>query len=294
MIRIRRIAHATFETAHLSRQAEYYENVLGLTVTAREKDAIFLASALDHHSVVLRQGGVAGCRRLSFQVAPGDLAPFAAQVQGAGVEVAHQTDAQPGIPAQIIFADTKGTLIEVFEEAEHFPQAYAEKGIVPLKLGHVAFNTEDIQREVGFYCNLLGFRESDWMGDFFAFLRCNADHHTINFVNKGKTKMHHIAFELRDWSHVQSSTDYLVRNGIPLVWGPGRHGIGHNIFTYHKNPDGQIIELYCELDRVQDEDLGWYEPRPWHGERPLKPKTWAPGPGSANLWGVMPPDDFLD
>jgi len=29
--------------------------------------------------------------------------------------------------------------------------------------------------------------------------------------------MHHIAFELRDWSHIESASDLLAQRGIPLI-----------------------------------------------------------------------------
>lgn len=294
MIRVRRIAHASFETPDLQKQVEYYETVMGLSVTYQDKKVAYLASVLDHHSVAIHASDVARCSALAFQVAPGDLDDFAKQVEAAGVKVTKSSDAQPNIAQQISFEDFKGTQIEVFETSEPSDQTYKHKGIVPLKLGHVAFNTSDIVKVVDFYCDVLGFRESDWMGDFFAFLRCGPDHHTINFVNSEIVKMHHIAFEVKDMAHMQTACDYLAQQKIPLIWGPGRHGIGHNIYTYHYNPDGQIMELYCELDQMNDEELGYYEPRPWHSERPLKPKVWEPGPGSANLWGITPPDGFLD
>ena len=41
-----------------------------------------------------------------------------------------------------------------------------------------------------------------------------------------------------------------------LHWGPGRHGPGHNIFTYHRDPDGNIIELFTQLDVMYDESQG--------------------------------------
>jgi catechol 2,3-dioxygenase-like lactoylglutathione lyase family enzyme len=40
MIRVRKIAHATYEMPELDKQVEYYTDVLGLTLTAREKDAV--------------------------------------------------------------------------------------------------------------------------------------------------------------------------------------------------------------------------------------------------------------
>ena len=43
--------------------------------------------------------------------------------------------------------------------------------------------------------------------------------------------------------------------------GPGRHGPGHNVYTYHRNPDDQIVEMFTELDKMLDESLGYFEPK---------------------------------
>jgi catechol 2,3-dioxygenase-like lactoylglutathione lyase family enzyme len=289
------MGHASFETPDLDRQIAYYTNVLGLTLVEREKDTAYLASTLDHHSVVLKRGAAAQCKRLSFQIAPGtDLAEFERQLSTHGVKSERRSNPSPSIKEFVSFDDPKGTGIDVFADYEAARQEFQPNGIVPQKLGHIAFTTTQIQQLVEFYTNVLGFRVSDWMGDFFVFMRCGPDHHTVNFVQAKGTKMHHIAFELRDWAHVETACDHLSRNDIRLVWGPGRHGIGHNIFTYHRNPDGQITELFTELDQMQDEDLGYFEPRPWHRDRPQRPKVWTPGPGAANYWGDPPPPGFLD
>jgi hypothetical protein len=97
---------------------------------------------------------------------------------------------------------------------------------------------------------------------------------------------------LRDWSHLQTACDFLSLNGYKLLWGPGRHGIGHNLFAYHRAPNGLITELFAELDQV-NEELGYFEPRPWHRDHPQKPKVWPKDPSAANLWGVMPPDEMM-
>jgi catechol 2,3-dioxygenase-like lactoylglutathione lyase family enzyme len=294
VIRIRKIAHASFETNDLERQVAYYSEVLGLTVAAREPDAVHLASTLDRQSVVLRRVSQAHCARLAFQLAPGtDMGDFAAQLSAHGVSAQRRSDPEPGIAACVSFQDPKGTWIDVHAEAEMSGQNFSSQGIVPLKLGHVAFNVPDVQGIVSFYEKVLGFRVSDWMGDFFCFMRCGPDHHTVNFVKGDTVKMHHIAFELRDWAHVEAACDILGRHAINLIWGPGRHSMGHNIFTYHYNPDGQIIEMYTELDRINDEELGYFEPRPWHEDRPQRPKVWEPSLAAANQWGVPAPADFL-
>src|ERR1700730_4997255 len=117
MIRVRRIGHATFETPDIERQIAYYTNVLGLALVDRDKDAAYLASTLDHHSVVLKQGAAAQCRRLSFQVAPGtDLAEFQRQLSAYGVKSERRSAPSPSIKEFISFEDPKGTGIDVFTD----------------------------------------------------------------------------------------------------------------------------------------------------------------------------------
>jgi catechol 2,3-dioxygenase-like lactoylglutathione lyase family enzyme len=293
MIGVKKIAYAAYEMPDVEKQTEYYTEIMGLTVTGKEKDAVYLASTIDHHSVVLRKGGDrARCVRLGFQLAPDDdLNDFDRQVQGHGIKTERKKDPEPSISEAVTFADPKGTVMEVFKRDAFAGQRYPTKGVVPHKLGHVAFFVKDAKQLTKFYCDVLGFRVSDWMGDFFSFLRCGADHHTINLMTADEDRHFHTAFELRDWAHMQTACDYLSLNGYKLLWGPGRHGIGHNLFTYHRAPNGLITEFFAELDKM-NEDLGYFEPRPWHRDSPQKPKVWTPDPSAANLWGIGPGDEM--
>ncbi len=289
---VAKIAHASYETPDLDKQTEYYTEILGLAVAAREKDAAYLASTVDHHSIVLRKGDTAQCVRIGFQIPPeADLRDFEKQVAATGVKTQRKHDPEPSISKMVTFADLKGTIMEVFKRDDFARQKFENKGIVPHKLGHVAFHVTDVKTITKFYCDVLGFRKSDWMGDFFSFLRCGPDHHTINLMQTGANRHFHTAFELRDWAHIQTACDYLSLNGYKLLWGPGRHGIGHNLFTYHRAPNGLITELFAELDRM-NEELGYFEPRPWHRDNPQRPKVWAKDPSAANLWGIMPGDEM--
>jgi catechol 2,3-dioxygenase-like lactoylglutathione lyase family enzyme len=293
MIRVRKIAHAAYEMPDVDKQIEYYTDILGLTLVERTKDAAYLASTVDHHSVILSKGAEAKCLRLGFQIAPDDdLGEFERQVQGHGIKTERKKDPEPTISDVVTFADPKGTVMEVFKRGEFAGQRFPTKGVVPHKLGHVAFHCADVKTVTNFYCDVLGFRVSDWMGDFFSFLRCGPDHHTINLMETGTNRHFHTAFEVRDWAHLQTACDYLSLNGYKLLWGPGRHGIGHNLFAYHRAPNGLITELFAELDRM-NEELGYFEPRPWHRDRPQKPKVWAKDPSAANLWGILPSEEMM-
>ena len=293
MIRVSKIAHATYETPDLDQQTEYYTDIIGLIVAAKEKDTVYLASTVDHHSVVLKRGAKANCVRLGFQLAAdADLDAFEKQTAAHGIKTARKKDPEPSIAEMVTFEDAKGTTMEVFKRDAFSHEKFTRKGIVPFKLGHVAFHCVDVKKVTDFYCDVLGFRVSDWMGDFFSFLRCGPDHHTINFMETGSNRHFHTAFELRDWSHMHEACDYLSLNGYKLLWGPGRHGIGHNLFAYHRAPNGLITETFAELDRV-NEELGYFEPRPWHRDNPQRPKVWEKDPSASNLWGIMPGDEMM-
>src|ERR1700683_844355 len=110
MIRVKKIAHAGYEVPDLEAQTEYYTNILGMTLAAKEKDATFLANTVDHHSVVLRKGSQAGCVRVAFQLGDSDdLEAFEKQVQGHGIKTERKKDPEPTVADMLTFADPKGT-----------------------------------------------------------------------------------------------------------------------------------------------------------------------------------------
>jgi catechol 2,3-dioxygenase-like lactoylglutathione lyase family enzyme len=291
MIQVKRIGHATFETPDLERQIDYYTQVAGLVLAECVNGRAFLATRLGDLAVVLEKGDSARCTRLSFQVAPEtEFADLRRGLEVEGVRGEARNDPTPGIPKAIAFEDPKGTVIELFATAAPIAKNQPVGGVGPLKLGHLAFCVPEPKVFVEFYGRVLGFRLSDWIEDWFVFMRCGPDHHTVNFVRAKTARMHHIAFELKDWAQVQSACDFLGSKDIPLIWGPGRHGPGHNIYTYHRNPDDQIVELFTELDKMLDETLGHFDPRPWHRDRPQVPKVWT---GARDIWGQPPTPDYL-
>ena len=286
MLQIKRAGHSTLTTPDVERTLDYFTRIVGLSLSARDKNRAVLATKSGVEAIVLERGA-AEAPRLSFQIAPdSDLGEVASRLKKAGIKSERRRDITPGIREALAFADPKGTVLEIFSDFDFAAEDTTFTGVMPLKLGHIAYQCPDVRGIVEFYCDTLGFRVSDWRSDFFAFLRCSRDHHTVNFLRNEKTAIHHIAFEVRDWSDIKRACDLLARNGITLTWGPIRHIIGHNIAIYHKNPDGVTIEFFCDMDQMFDEELGFFEPRPWHQDRPQRPKVWGDETPS-NWWGPM-------
>jgi len=291
MIKPRKIGHATFETPDLDKAIDYYTHTNGLMLAERENDEAFLASKIGVLTIALKKGDQARCTKLSFEVAPNsEFGELGRKLAKDGIKSEQRNDSAPGIGSVLTFLDNKGTTIELFKDWTYLGRHEQVLGAGPLKLGHVAFAVPDPQATAEFYERVMGFRVSDWIGDFFVFMRCNTDHHSVNFIRGKSAKLHHMAFELQDFSHLHRSCELLGQKKIPIIWGPLRHGPGHNVATYHRDHDDHVIEFFCELDQMFDEELGYFEPRPWHQDQPQRPKVWTPG--QTSVWGPAPMPDF--
>jgi catechol-2,3-dioxygenase len=285
-----RLGYVAMRTADVAAATHYFADALQFVVVEQTAKAAYLTTGADHHCVVIEQGEAHGRARVGIEV-NGSLDDAQERLRAAGIESDRRSDPEPGLTDTLVLAEPgTGIPLELYERQQ--PSGIIEvSNLRPTKLGHVAAYVPDLAQIQGFYEDHLGFKWADTIGDFFAFLRCGPDHHAVNFMESSKkTGLHHIAFEVRDFMHLKELLDHLAARDHRLVWGPGRHGAGHNIFTYHPGPDGGLVELFCEIDMVFDERTGYFEPRPWHEELPQGPRVWPLDPASANTWGPVNPD----
>lgn len=288
MIQCRRLGFAAFATPRLEEQASYFKEAIGLFESHRDEEKIVLATHTGLESIVLQRGDAPGLTTLAFEIAPSiSLEDARHEIEGMGLHVEMRRSHAPSIGDVVVFRDPKGTEIELFHSIAFVAPKSPERPVSPFKLGHVAYQLPDIEAISDFYIRTLGFRKSDWAEGIAIFLRCNPDHHTVNFFS-GPAKLDHIAFEVKDFSELVRAADYLSTSGRPLEWGPARHSAGHNCASYHFCPDGFPVELYAEMDQLKDEELGYFEPRPWHADHPQRPKNWGPKEFVRNLWNPQP------
>src|SRR4029077_15527755 len=66
---------------------------------------------------------------------------------------------------------------------------------MPVKISHVVLHSPDHQAAVKFFTDVLGFRVSDWLGDFMCFLRCNSAHHRVAIL-PGPSCLNHVAYDM--------------------------------------------------------------------------------------------------
>ena len=141
-------------------------------------------------------------------------------------------------------------------------------------LQHITFTSENLDGFVDFYVNKLGFKVSDKVinkkGQLTTcFIRSNQEHHTIACFLSNKSGLDHYSFEAGTWEWIKNWCDHFSKQNIQLIWGPGRHGPGNNLFAFIKDLDGNKIEISAELEIVHDRQT----------------KIWPHEPKTLNLWG---------
>jgi catechol 2,3-dioxygenase len=133
-------------------------------------------------------------------------------------------------------------------------------------IGHVHLKVADIQRSLGFYRDLLGFRVTQWYGEHAVFLSAGGYHHHIGLntwesrgappAPRGSAGLYHFAILYPDRRDLAEVLKRLMDEGYPLD-GASDHGVSEAL--YLRDPDGNGVEL--AMDRPE---AGW--PRGPDGE----------------------------
>ena len=138
-------------------------------------------------------------------------------------------------------------------------QFQRHKGACPQRIDHFQVLAPDVQAACDFYCRL-GFRLSEFIAPdgtddlLFVFLQRKGNPHDIVFANGTGPRLHHAAFSVPDAGHILHACDMAGSFGFGanLEYGPGRHGPGHALFAYFRDPDGHRIELFTTHYQVMD------------------------------------------
>ncbi len=153
----------------------------------------------------------------------------------------------------------------------------------PRRFGHLVIGTPDLDGTKALLVDGLGFKVSDDMSPIMAFLRCSTDHHNVAIVDSPVPLLQHYSWECDDVDHVGHTATALLRaDPSRHAWGFGRHYLGSNYYWYLNDPSGAFLELYSDMD-VIDDDEAWER----EGRTPVGFEH------VANSWGPDLPVEFI-
>lgn len=142
------------------------------------------------------------------------------------------------------------------------------------KLGHLALAVRDLRKSVEFYTTVLGLEVSDWISDDMCFMRSATDHHDLALAQIPRDSpeiddlprytrpgLEHFSYLVDSVDDLEQAAKMLQARGIEIVRGIGKHGPGENCFLVFKDPDGNNVELYCDMQQISPDQH--HEPRVW-------------------------------
>jgi catechol 2,3-dioxygenase len=280
---ITRASHVVLTVKDLGASRAFYVDALGFAVSDEDANTLYLRGIEEacHHSLVLKRTADAPvCERVGLRVYTED-----------DLEKAKMYFERAGLPAKWVGAphqgrtlhvlDAVGTPLELCATMTTKPRLVVQfqqhHGACPLRIDHFQILSPDVQKACAFYSDL-GFRLSEYIAVdgsddlLFVFLQRKGNPHDIVFAGGSGPRLHHAAFSVPDAAHILQACDIAGSFGFGgnLEFGPGRHGPGHALFGYFRDPDRHRIEVFnthYQMMDIENEpvrwDLSYMRNRPW-------------------------------
>src|SRR5215471_1522019 len=263
--------------------ASYGTNFLGLQRVDKSRTSLAFRMDDRKQRLVVDADGGQGIAFFGWEVADAAaLDALAARLEAAGTNVARGARTladERRVKDLIVLNDPAGNRLEIFHGAETATDAFKPGRNIsgfrtgPLGMGHAVLHVNDINDAVPFYRDVLGFRLSDYMTRPFNayFFHANPRHHSIAFIETGRSATHHLMVELFSLDDVGQCYDLALadegRIGVTL----GRH-INDEVTSFYSNsPSGFMVEYgwggrVIDVDNWQTEEVTW-GPSMWGHDR---------------------------
>lgn len=277
MSRVTEIRYVGYGVQDFDTERAFYTGKWGLVEVAADADTVWLrAQGSDEpFSVRLRRSDANHVDVIALATGTrADVDALHAAVLTAQCRVIHAPRALtgPGGGYGFRFFSPDGLPFEISSDVARGPSRSIERWEgIPIRISHIVLHSPNHNALIAFFTDVLGFRVSDWLGDFMCFLRCNDAHHRLAFL-PGPPCLNHVAWDMTDVDGMMRGIGRLKGEDIPIRWGPGRHTAGDNTFSYFVSPGGFAVEYTAELETVDFEGH--------------QPTVYAPAPRIMDQWGV--------
>ena len=275
---ITEMGYLAMRTRDYDESLELATDVLGLRMTLNDDDRAYLSAADRHHELVYVKSEEDGIDHIGLVAdSPEGLEIIRKRLEAGGFPILTRSPLEREIGEGFAVLGPEGYVYHVYVGMKAFRHGPASFG--PDRYGHINIHPQNPTAMKDFLVEFFGFKVSDVIGkDFGYFLRCNPDHHGIALI-KGRGTLHHHAWQTQSVADLGRLADRLFARGRRLIWGPVRHGAGHNIAAYYVEPNGTVVELYTDLEQIHEIDR---PPIEWSQDD----RTWF------NRWGVYNGEDF--
>ncbi len=283
-LKVTRASHVVLTGRDLDASEHFYRDVVGLVVTERTEDTLWLRGLEEasHHSLTIHKSDTANVQRIGMRVdGPEEIDRAIAALAALGVEATEVEVPHQG--RTIHFTDPVGMDMEFVAEmdvVDRKMQVFHEfRSAFPQRFDHYQLVTHDVQKATDFW-SALGFRLAEYTATdgtdelWGSWLEVKGNTHDIVFTNGRGPRLHHWAYTVPDATALIHAADVAGSLGFGdcIDRGPGRHGLSNALFLYMRDPDGHRVELFNTHYQYIDPEV---PPIRWDVSHPQRAQLWG-------------------
>jgi len=284
--RYKRLGYVALNVTDLARSTAFYRDLVGLDFSDATDERVALRCSRDHHAVLLYPAAAPGLKRIGFEIeSAAELAVARDYVESLGLAV-EPVSADERKDLRLVDAfrfrvPGCGLCLEFFVQMMHMATPFEARLTNIERLGHVVMNVNAFDDVLGFLTSKLGFKVSDFVPGFAAFLRCypNPLHHSMALLTGADNHLNHINFMVRDVDDIGRAMNRMKAANVEIVFGPGRHQPSESIFLYFLDPDGMTVEYSFGMETFPEANA-------------REARLLEPVPKTLDLWGSVPTPAF--
>lgn len=271
--------------------AQYAVEHLGFYLVHVDSDGrhYLAAQGLDPYSLVYTRGEQGAVDHISYVVCDAaDLLQAEAALSDVGVasERIERSPLWRQGPA-LRFKNTSGQTIQLTPGVVvDVPMAslVAEPQVTPgpIAFDHAVVRAADVGAGFEFASRVMGLKESARIVapdeiPVLGFFRAHTLFHCYAVARSHHDGLHHVQFTLKNPPAVHAAFEQMRQRGkVDIIWGPLRHGAGHNIVFYFHDYTGNIFEYSAEEEIILNDAT--YVPRAWPVTDPRAGDEWNLSP----------------
>ena len=260
------LAHVELLTPKLDESTRFFIDVMGMTVTTREGDSVYLRGWDDyeHHSLQLTASSQPGLGHYAFRTtSPQALQRRVAAIEKTGLGAGWKEDSIGHGPAYC-FKDPDDHLMEIYFETEWYQppehlrpalknqaSRYPDHAIGLRRIDHINLLASDVKATRIFMEETLGFRLTEQVifddgsekASWVTISNKSYDVAIAEDATGTKGRLHHITYTVDSREAILRAADICLEHKVPIETGPHKHAIQQTFFLYMIEPGGNRFEI---------------------------------------------------
>lgn len=280
---IKQMGYLVFSTPNPQECAADLAQTMGIEQTSAIPGAATLSSNERLFEVVYLPGEKKGVLSIGLEAMDAAAVETVRErLRKDGAEILSDEPSVPGVERAVRFRAPGGPILEVHTPVPRRLGPVLKPHTWPKRLEHVNMYVPDPRAFTEMALSVLGMEITERTSEYeFVWLRAGDGYHHTIALGRGGGHLQHYAFDGEVFESIVTMSDALSVRDRSLIWGVGRHGAGHNLFAYYKDPLGVAVE--CSVGQ------GWID-----HSAPFEPRITVLTPDSRlrNLWGPIESPEY--